>query len=89
LIVHQRPDFQAIVGGVVYRGPEIPGLCGVYLYGDFANETVRGLRTDGTQILAQRDLAKVPSLNSFGYDENYAVYAVSYFDGTLFKVTAP
>lgn len=92
IIVHtQSADFWfSITGGVVYRGSEIPDLCGVYLYGDYVAGTIRGLHYDGTGgVLADRNLTSVSNLSSFGYDENYEVYALNHGSGTLFKVSAP
>lgn len=91
LIVHTQSgdNWYAITGGVVYRGSEIPDLCGVYLYGDYAAGTIRGLHYDGAGgILAQKALTSVSSLSSFGYDENYEVYALNRESGILFKVSA-
>lgn len=74
----------------MYRGSEIPDLCGVYLYGDYVAGAIRGLHYDGAGgVLAQRALISVPNLSSFGYDENYEVYALNREGGILFKVSAP
>ena len=89
LIAHPHPDFRAIIGGIVYRGAQIPNLCGVYLYGDFVTGTVRGLRFDGNSITDQRNLANFPSLASFGEDENHEGYVVNNALGTLFKIGPP
>lgn len=88
ILVHPHPSFQAIIGGVVYRGSQLPSLCGVYLYGDFGTGKIRGLRYDGSTVTDQRDLASLASLTSFGEDDNHEVYAVSY-GGALYKVSAP
>lgn len=85
LFVHPRTEFQAIIGGHVYRGSQIPNLCGVYVYGDFATGKIRGLRTDGTSVTS-RDLAVLPNLTTFGKDESHELYAVNYLAGTLFKI---
>lgn len=90
ILVHVRPGFQSVTGGVVYRGSQIPALCGVYLYGDFATAALRGLRYDAAQgLIDQRNLGSVPAPSSFGYDENYEAYLLNRSDGTLYQVTAP
>ncbi len=51
------PEGCAVTGGVVYRGPAIPELDGVYLYADSCNGTIRGLVVDaGGQIVEQAEL---------------------------------
>jgi len=92
IIVHTHSsDFWfSITGGMVYRGSDVPDLCGVYLYGDYVAGTIRGLHYDGAGgTLADRDLTSVSNLSSFGYDENYEVYALNRGSGTLFKVSVP
>ena len=37
-------DFRAVVGGVVYRGPSLPRLDGVYVFGDYVGRRMVGLR---------------------------------------------
>lgn len=40
-------DGRAVVGGFVYRGSEIPGLVGRYVFGDFSRFTETGVSNDG------------------------------------------
>ncbi|MEL6427902.1 MAG: PQQ-dependent sugar dehydrogenase [Planctomycetota bacterium] len=41
---HNAPDqFCAMIGGVVYRGDDIPGLYGQYIYSDFCSAGVHGI----------------------------------------------
>jgi hypothetical protein len=75
---------------MVYRGSDVPDLCGVSLYGDYVAGTIRGLHYDGAGgVLADRDLTSVSNLSSFGYDESHEVYALNRGNGTLFKVSVP
>ena len=89
IIVHEHPSFGAIMGGVVYRGSQIPNLCGVYLYGDFVRGTIRGLRYNGTGVTESRDLGNLVHLTSFGEDEDHEVYVADYDGGAVLKVSAP
>ncbi len=75
---------KSITGGFVYRGRAIAGLQGVYLYGDYQNGRVWGVRVaangaDGTsqKVTAQRQLldTRLP-LASFGEDEAGELYVV-------------
>jgi glucose/arabinose dehydrogenase len=43
----QNQDGRAVIGGFVYRGGEIPGLVGRYVFGDFSLFTDSGVNNDG------------------------------------------
>lgn len=90
LIVHSHASgWHSITGGVVYRGQSAPALCGVYVYTDYVGGFVRGLRYGGVGgVLAERDLANLPGISSFGHDEGYEVYAVGHTSGELLKLIA-
>lgn len=50
---------------------------------------VRGLRYGmAGGVLAERDLANLPGISSFGHDEGYEVYAVGHTSGELYKLIA-
>lgn len=68
----------AIIGGVVYRGDEIPDLVGSYLYGDFCSGRVFGLRrSQGVWEGAELYDADY-GFSSFGYGEDHNVYMTEY-----------
>jgi glucose/arabinose dehydrogenase len=79
----------SITGGYVYRGHKLPGLRGVYLYGDFALGTIWGFRYEQGKI-TQRGIVwlhpkgQVPLRNvaSFGEDAAGELYVLS-FEGTV------
>ncbi len=86
--VYEYPtsDGCAVTGGYVYRGSAIPGLTGAYLFGDFCNGQVRGLRLAGGQVSEQRALGlEVTNLASFGEDHQGEVYALS-LSGGVFRI---
>jgi len=91
--MHSRPNdgWFSITGSMVYRGSDIPDLCGVYLYGDYVANYVRGLRYDGVGGYSEeRSFSPtVGNLSSFGYDESYEVYALNRGNGRLYKIIAP
>ena len=78
--VHDYPqDLGAsVIGGYVYRGSEIEGLRGAYLFGDFYNPDIRVLKVRDGELVAHRELGvEVPSLASFGEDADGELYALS------------
>ncbi len=82
----------SITGGYVYRGAEVPGLQGHYLYGDFCSGEVHSLRVEGGVAVDLRNWSAegagtVPALTSFGVDGRGELYAVS-GRGTVFRITA-
>jgi glucose/arabinose dehydrogenase len=77
----------SITGGYVYRGCEVPGLQGTYLYADYCGDWVRSFEyedgdavpptwTDRTSDLAQ-GLSPITSIASFGEDGSGEMYIVS------------
>ena len=68
----------SITGGYVYRGSELPGLDGRYLYGDYCSGTVWSLRVvDGRATEVRRERVRLPLLSSFGEDAAGELYLVS------------
>lgn len=89
IIAPPRSDgWYSITGGMVYRGTDIPDLCGVYLYGDYVAGYLRGLRYDGANGYTEKRAfnATVGNLSAFGYDEDYEVYALNRGAGRLYKI---
>ena len=83
----------AVVGGFVYRGSDLPGLNGKYVFGDFAqsfNNDGRLFHLDGGQIvefqLSDR-IALNLSLLGFGQDADGEVYVLANGTGTPFGST--
>jgi glucose/arabinose dehydrogenase len=72
-------DGCSITGGLVYRGAEISGLQGHYLFGDLCGGWVRSLRFDGTAVsrVTTHDLGDLGSLYSFGADGAGEVYVTT------------
>ncbi|HKN86926.1 MAG TPA: PQQ-dependent sugar dehydrogenase [Nitrospiraceae bacterium] len=89
----ERPIFDyptrsghVVIGGHVYRGPSIPGLCGAYVYGDYGSGNIFALRYDGRTVTAHTTLLESHRrITSFGEDEHHNLYLVDY-QGEIFKI---
>ncbi|MGH9021740.1 MAG: PQQ-dependent sugar dehydrogenase [Acidimicrobiia bacterium] len=76
----------AVTGGYVYRGQRIPGLVGTYLFADFCDGQVIGLRQQAGKAVEVRPLGiSAPQLTSFGEDLAGELYVLS-LSGGLFRV---
>jgi glucose/arabinose dehydrogenase len=82
---------RAIIGGHVYRGKAMPGLCGRYFYGTYSGQ-VYSLKIEGgkaTDVRTHGNL-QLGGLGSFGLDANGEIYMSSFSSGTVRKlVPAP
>jgi len=81
----------SVIGGYVYRGGEIPGLAGRYLFGDlavsgrfFVADRVEGdgLWPTWTAPIGAADQSKLGQLLSFGRDAEDRLYALGRGDST-------
>jgi glucose/arabinose dehydrogenase len=79
---------QSITGGYVYRGAQLPGLYGKYLYADYGFGTLWSLDYDGINPPANTTLQDTSWLiSSFGEDENNEVYILRYSStGSIYKI---
>lgn len=83
---YRTSDGCAVTGGYVYRGTRIPGLTGAYLFGDYCNGRVMGMRQrDGARVELQDLGLKVSNLDSFGEGPDGELYAFS-LDGNVARV---
>lgn len=77
---------RSITGGFVYRGSD-PALQGIYLYGDFANGRIWGLRREGS-LWENRLLIDSPyGISTFGQDEQGNLWVADYFDGGIYRIS--
>jgi glucose/arabinose dehydrogenase len=78
----------SITGGYVYRGTEIDGLAGAYLYGDFCDGVIRAIALDGDEVVEERDFEiQAPELVSFGEDAAGELYALS-LSGPVYRLAS-
>ncbi len=88
IVDYPRSEGTTVIGGHVYRGRTIPDLCGVYVYGDFGNGRIWGLRDDGQTVVSREILIETRRhIAAFGEDEQRELYVVDY-EGEILKFTA-
>ena len=92
---------RSITGGFVYRGKNIPALCGTYIYGDFVSRALWGLRYRKGRVIAQKTLYEPKSMlslpydylrddglliSTFGEDESGELYVAAYQSGRIYRI---
>jgi glucose/arabinose dehydrogenase len=79
----------AVIGGYVYRGIRIPGLTGVYVFGDFCSGRVWGGVRDAAGRWVRHDLLRLSGLiSSFGEDEAGELYVTDISGGAVYRLIA-
>jgi glucose/arabinose dehydrogenase len=72
----------AVIGGHVYRGTQIRGLQGAYVYGDVCDGRLRALARARGRAVRHRDLGlRLPGLVSFAENQAGELYALSLAGG--------
>ena len=76
----------SVTGGYVVRDRSLPALFGRYVYGDFCVGELRSFKPATPQAQDDRSLGlKVPSLSSFGQDNQGHIYAAS-LEGPVYRL---
>jgi hypothetical protein len=74
-----------VTGGYVYRGVDIPGLVGWYVFGDFCDGRLEAIRLRGGTVQHVFLGPAVPNLSSFGEDASGELYAMS-LSGPVYRL---
>lgn len=83
-----RDEGQAITGGYVYRGENIPALVGKYIYGDFVSGKIWALSFDEKGTAINRLLLNSKkNISSFAEDQAGELYVIDY-NGGIYAITA-
>jgi glucose/arabinose dehydrogenase len=78
----------SVTGGYVYRGAAASELQGVYLYADFANGKIWGLRRSGNTWETALLLDTEFNISSFGEDRAGNLYVADY-SGAIYRIEPP
>jgi glucose/arabinose dehydrogenase len=79
----------SVTGGYVYRGTRLPALAGMYLFADYCNGWVHGIRPLIGSVFKVTDwprLAPGGTISSFGEDARGELYVVSHQPGAVFRI---
>ena len=86
----------AVIGGYVYRGKQIPGLRGTYVFGDYVLGKIFTFNYDGNTVSNFTDITSqlfptatgdsLSGLSSFGEDANGELYITDVANGNVFKI---
>ncbi len=90
LPVHVYPNVSpecAVTGGFVYRGTEIPGLQGVYTFGDFCSGKIWGLQHNGGSWDNRLLINTAIRISSFGEDEDGNLYVADMVSGKIYRLS--
>lgn len=98
VIDYGRGEGSSVTGGYVYRGSEIPGLRGTYIYADYqsgtfwAFEYAEGSARNNRELTFDRQFQgsgmNAPGIASFGQDNAGELYVVVRNAGELLKLVA-
>lgn len=78
---------RAIIAGLFYRGGDLPGLFGKFVYGDFVSGRVWALEWNGASVTGNEEIERFSpfSVTAFGIDEEGEAY-VCLIDGSVYKL---
>jgi len=84
----------AVMGGVIYRGTQIPEFYGHYIFTDLCTEQIRSFKVVGgamTEFVTHANIAPSSgswnTLGTWGRDALGEIYVANHFGGQIFKIT--
>ena len=83
---HPAKGCAAVIGGIVYRGTEIPPARGRYFFGDTCSGRVWSIRAATAHPRPRWSRSRFPSLSSFGEDAAGELYLVALGEGAVVKL---
>ena len=82
---HSTDSACSAIGGYRYRGPEYPGLAGLYFYTDWCGGIVKAAREELSGWVSYDVSTQGFGVTGFGEDDNGELYFVN--SGTLYQIT--
>jgi hypothetical protein len=90
IVEYGRDQGAVVIGGFVYRGPDLPALQGRYLYADFATGRIWSIQRmeDGGFSQPRLELETGLQIASFGEDAAGELYIADFYGGTVRRLRA-
>jgi glucose/arabinose dehydrogenase len=86
---YSHAEGNAVIGGFVYRGANLPALRGVYVFGDLGTGKIFALQETSPNVFTRTLLTTTgKTISSFGQDQSGELYLVDFGAGNIFKLTA-
>lgn len=76
----------SISGGIVYRGSDLPGLQGQYLFADYVFPKLWALDTTGDEPQASLIVSSIPNVVSINEDASSEVLVTSLTEGKVYRL---
>ncbi len=90
VFTYPHPEGFSVTGGYVYRGNQVQGLCGVYLFADYVSGAISGLRVNDGRVSVHKLLLETDyRISSFGQDQSLEIYMTAHKTGKILKIIAP
>ncbi|HKF23954.1 MAG TPA: PQQ-dependent sugar dehydrogenase [Candidatus Angelobacter sp.] len=84
---YSHAEGNAVIGGFVYRGSNLPTLRGVYIFGDLGTGKIFALQETSSNVFTRTPLLTTgKTISSFGQDQAGELYLVDIGAGTIFKL---
>jgi len=86
----------SVTGGYVYRGSNVPGLRGTYIYADYASARFFRFRIQNGQIADRTEISNqlrpatgnIGGISSFGTDNAGEMYVAAFTPGAVYRIVA-
>jgi glucose/arabinose dehydrogenase len=86
---YSHAEGDAVIGGFVYHGAEIPALQGMYVFGDLGTGKIWTLQETSPNVFT-RTLATTTgkTISSLGQDQSGELYVVDYGGGNIYRIVS-
>jgi glucose/arabinose dehydrogenase len=84
---------RSVTGGYVYRGSNVPGLRGTYIYADYVSARFFRFRIENGQAVDRQEItdqlgSEIEGIASFGTDNTGEMYIAAFGPGAVYRITS-